>query len=66
MVGDDDSLGHCPLSAFAMETKNIITTLERRMKCAMGVCGHCHFDDELIRADGPVFTGSELPGLEKL
>lgn len=36
------------------------------MKCAMGVCGHCHFDDELIRADGPVFTGSELPGLEKL
>jgi NAD(P)H-flavin reductase len=49
-----------------METKNIITTLERKMKCAIGVCGHCHFEDELIRADGAVFQGSELSPLEKL
>lgn len=49
-----------------MEAGDIITTLERQMKCGIGLCGHCHFEEHLVCADGPVFLGSELPGLEKL
>ncbi|MEN8140220.1 MAG: FAD/NAD(P)-binding protein [Thermodesulfobacteriota bacterium] len=38
----------------------IFTTLERHMKCGVGVCGHCHLDDKLVCTDGPVFSGAEL------
>jgi len=49
-----------------MEDGDIITTLERQMKCGIGICGHCHFDSKMICTDGPVFHVSELPGLETL
>ncbi|MCL7488652.1 MAG: FAD/NAD(P)-binding protein [Desulfobulbaceae bacterium] len=45
---------------------DIITTLERHMKCGIGVCGHCHYDSRMICTDGPVFTVSQLPDLESL
>lgn len=45
---------------------DIITTLERHMKCGIGICGHCHFDSRIICKDGPVFSVSQLPGLENL
>lgn len=45
---------------------DIITTLERQMKCGIGICGHCHFDSKMICTDGPVFYVSQLPGLETL
>ena len=54
------------LLELGMAGSDIITTLERQMKCGIGVCGHCHFEDKLVCADGPVFLGSELPPLEKL
>lgn len=54
------------LLELGMESSSIITTLERQMKCGIGVCGHCHFEEKLVCADGPVFLGSELPPLEKL
>ncbi len=38
----------------------IITTLERHMKCGVGLCGHCHMDSRLVCVDGPVFSRSEL------
>jgi sulfhydrogenase subunit gamma (sulfur reductase) len=31
-------------------------TLERRMKCGMGKCGHCAVDELYTCRDGPVFT----------
>ncbi len=40
---------------------SIITTLERRMKCGVGICGHCHSGGKLICVDGPVFTAAEMP-----
>ena len=40
--------------------ENIITTLERHMKCGVGVCRHCHLDSKLVCKDGPVFTLAEL------
>ncbi len=34
-------------------------SLERVMKCGIGVCGHCHCGDQLVCRDGPVFEGSK-------
>ena len=31
-------------------------TLERRMKCGVGKCGHCAVDELYVCRDGPVFT----------
>ena len=30
-------------------------TMERNMKCAVGLCGHCQFGPEFVCRDGPVF-----------
>ncbi len=49
------------LQAMGMEAENIITTLERHMKCGVGICGHCHMEEKLVCIDGPVFTAAELP-----
>lgn len=45
---------------------SIWTTLERHMKCGVGICGHCYFEDRLVCWDGPVFSMDQLPGLENL
>ncbi|NPA94882.1 MAG: oxidoreductase [Thermodesulfobacteria bacterium] len=38
----------------------IITTLERNMKCGVGLCGHCYMNGVYICKHGPVFTVSQL------
>lgn len=52
------------LSRMGFADDNIITTLERHMKCGIGVCRHCHMDNTLICADGPVFSLAQLRGLQ--
>ena len=37
-------------------------SLERYMKCGIGICDACAFDDRLVCVDGPVFAGAELAG----
>jgi dihydroorotate dehydrogenase electron transfer subunit len=37
-------------------------SMERFMRCGMGVCGSCAFDGLRICADGPVFDGEEVYG----
>ncbi len=44
-----------------LRATDIITTLERRMKCGVGICGHCHSGGKLICMDGPVFTAADMP-----
>jgi sulfite reductase subunit B len=39
---------------------NIIVSLERRMKCGIGRCGHCQIDNVYVCQDGPVFTYARL------
>jgi NAD(P)H-flavin reductase len=34
---------------------NILVSMERNMKCAVGVCGHCQFGPWFVCKDGPVF-----------
>jgi NAD(P)H-flavin reductase len=33
----------------------ILVSMERNMKCAVGVCGHCQFGPHFVCKDGPVF-----------
>ena len=51
------------LSRMGFADDHIITTLERHMKCGIGVCRHCHMDKTLVCADGPVFSLAELRGV---
>jgi NAD(P)H-flavin reductase len=34
----------------------IFVSMERNMKCAVGLCGHCQFGPEFVCRDGPVFS----------
>lgn len=38
----------------------IYLSLERRMKCGVGKCGHCQIDDIYCCQTGPVFTYAEI------
>ncbi|MDP2106908.1 MAG: FAD/NAD(P)-binding protein [Desulfobulbaceae bacterium] len=52
------------LSRIGFADTDIITTLERHMKCGIGVCRHCHMDRTLVCADGPVFSLAQLRGMQ--
>lgn len=41
----------------------IFTTLEKRMKCGVGICGRCNIGGKLVCVDGPVFSYTELRDL---
>ena len=43
--------------------EQIITTLERRMKCGIGICGRCNIGGQFVCVDGPVFSYAELQKL---
>ena len=43
----------------------IILSLERRMKCGMGKCGHCQINNLYVCKDGPTFTYAQIKGLEE-
>jgi NAD(P)H-flavin reductase len=43
------------LEALGVPEPSVYVSLERNMKCAIGLCGHCQFGPEFICRDGPVF-----------
>jgi NAD(P)H-flavin reductase len=42
---------------------DVYVSLERNMKCAAGLCGHCQFGPLFICKDGPVFTYDRVEAL---
>ena len=38
----------------------VFLSMERNMKCAVGVCGHCQFGPTFVCKDGPVFPYSRI------
>ncbi len=42
---------------------HIIMSLERRMKCGVGKCGHCQINHVYVCRDGPVFNYSKIRGI---
>jgi len=43
----------------------IYLSLERRMKCGVGKCGHCQINGLYCCQDGPVFTYAQIKGVEE-
>jgi NAD(P)H-flavin reductase len=46
--------------------ESIFLSMERNMKCAVGVCGHCQFGPAFICKDGPVLPYSRLKDLMRI
>jgi NAD(P)H-flavin reductase len=44
---------------------NIYLSLERRMKCGVGKCGHCQINHIYACQSGPVFSYRDIKGLEE-
>jgi NAD(P)H-flavin reductase len=51
------------LAKLGFPDDQIITTLEKRMKCGVGICGRCNLGTKYVCLDGPVFTYSQLKEL---
>jgi sulfite reductase subunit B len=43
----------------------IIVSLERRMKCGVGKCGHCQINHIYVCQDGPVFRYAQIKSLKE-
>jgi sulfhydrogenase subunit gamma (sulfur reductase) len=43
----------------------VYCSLERRMKCGVGKCGHCQANDVYVCQEGPVFTYGRLKALRE-
>jgi NAD(P)H-flavin reductase len=48
------------LLQMGFEQRNIVSTLERYMKCGVGKCGHCCIGVAYLCVDGPVFTYEQI------
>ncbi|MCJ7649443.1 MAG: FAD/NAD(P)-binding protein [Candidatus Lokiarchaeota archaeon] len=48
------------LVGLGWKDKQILNSLEARMKCGIGKCGRCNIGDKFICTDGPVFSLAEL------
>jgi NAD(P)H-flavin reductase len=48
------------LKKLGVPDENIIVSLERRMKCGVGKCGHCQMNGVYVCKEGPVFNLKEL------
>jgi NAD(P)H-flavin reductase len=42
--------------------EQIYLSMERNMKCAVGLCGHCQFGPDFICKDGPVMSYDRIAG----
>jgi len=51
------------LKARRVPDDHIIVSLERRMKCGVGKCGHCQINEIYVCKDGPVFNYSRIKGI---
>jgi len=46
-----------------MADSNVYLSLERRMKCGVGKCGHCQFNHIYACQSGPVFAYADIKGV---
>jgi NAD(P)H-flavin reductase len=51
------------LTTMGFADRNIVSTLERYMKCGVGKCGHCCIGVAYVCMDGPVFTYEQIKKL---
>ena len=46
--------------------ERMFVSMERNMKCALGLCGHCQYGAEFICKDGPVFPFNRVEPLLRI
>lgn len=51
------------LADAGMPAERIYVSMERNMKCAIGLCGHCQFGAAFICKDGPVMSYDRIAGI---
>ena len=51
------------LKKLRFEDSQIVTTLEKRMKCGIGICGRCNIGSSYVCKDGPAYTYEQLKHL---
>ncbi len=50
------------LEKLGFTPEQMLTTLEKRMKCGIGKCGRCNIGNLYVCRDGPVFTYAQIKG----
>jgi NAD(P)H-flavin reductase len=53
------------LLKLGMPEENIVVSLERRMKCGLGKCGHCQINGVYVCKEGPVFRYKDIKNLQE-
>jgi NAD(P)H-flavin reductase len=48
------------LRTAGVDASDVYVTMERNMKCAVGLCGHCQYGADFVCKDGPVFSFSRI------
>jgi NAD(P)H-flavin reductase len=48
------------LTKLGFTPEQMLTTLEKRMKCGIGKCGRCNIGNIFVCRDGPVFTYAQI------
>jgi NAD(P)H-flavin reductase len=48
------------LEARGLPPGDVFLSLERNMKCGIGICGHCQYGPNFICKDGPIFSYHEV------
>jgi NAD(P)H-flavin reductase len=51
------------LQTLGIPDENIYVSLERRMKCGVGKCGHCQINGVYVCKEGPVFNYAQIKEL---
>jgi len=51
------------LETLGIPSENIFVSLERRMKCGVGKCGHCQINGVYACKEGPVFNYNDIKDL---
>jgi NAD(P)H-flavin reductase len=46
-----------------MDKDRIYVSMERNMKCGVGLCGHCQYGSKIICKDGPVYRYDDIEAL---
>ncbi len=54
---------HPVLEQLGFRPEHVFLSLENRMKCGIGKCGHCNIGPKYVCKDGPVFSYAQLKTL---
>jgi len=54
------------LKKLGVSYDDVYISMERNMKCAVGLCGHCQWGPKFVCKDGPVFRYAEIERLMEI